>query len=107
MLAYNIWRYFKMMAEASTPGNTPDTSSADNATLKGLTKNQIRIARLRLLLIAAKVVYHGKDKVKYSVHDARTPGLLHLLEYLDKARSKVRPWIEGKLWPCRYALNTL
>jgi hypothetical protein len=106
MLAYNIWRYFKMMAEASTPGNAPDTSSTNNVALKGLTNNQIRIARLRLLLIAAKVVYHAKDKVKYSIHDARTPGLMHLLEFLDKLRSKVRPWVRGGLWPCRFSLNT-
>jgi len=76
------------LAETSTQGNTPDTSSPDNAALKGLMNNQIRIARLRLLLIAAKVVYHSKDKVKYSIHDTRTPGLMHFLEYLDKARSK-------------------
>ena len=96
MLAYNIWRYFKMMAETSDQGDSA---------LKGLTNNHIRIARLRLLLIAAKVVYHsGNDKVKYSVHDARTPTLIHLLNYLDKARSKIRPWFENKLWPCRFAL---
>jgi len=107
MLAYNIWRYFKMMAETSTQDNTPDTINPDNATLQGLMNNQIRIARLRLLLIAAKVVYHSKDKVKYSIHDTRTPYLMHFLNFLDNARSKVRPWVEGKLWPCRYALNNI
>jgi len=107
MLAYNIWRYFKMMAETSTQDNTPDTINPDNAALQGLMNNQIRIARLRLLLIAAKVVYHSKDKVKYSIHDTRTPVLMHFLDYLDKARSRVRPWVEGKLWPCRYALNNI
>ncbi len=97
MLAYNIWRYFKMMAEINNHGNT---------TLKGLANNQIRIARLRLLLIAAKVVYHSNNnKVKYSVHDARTPALMFFLNYLDKARSKIQPWIENTLWPCRFALD--
>jgi hypothetical protein len=106
MLAYNIWRYFKMLAEIS---NRPNSSSLNpnNAALHGLTNNQIRIGRLRLLLIAAKVVSHsGNDNVKYSIHDARTPGLMFFLNYLDKARLKIRPWTENKLWPCRFALNT-
>ena len=105
MLAYNIWRYFKMLAEIS---GREDNAPADqqNTAPQGLTNNQIRIARLKLLLIAAKVVYHsGNDKVKYSIHDARTPGLMFFLNYLDKARSKIRPWIENTLWPCRFALN--
>lgn len=105
MLAYNIWRYFKMVAEISNRESNC-LSDQQNSTLQGLTNNQIRIARLKLLLIAAKVVYHsGNDKLKYSVHDARTPGLVFFLNYLDKARSKVRPWIENNLWPCRFALN--
>jgi len=107
MLAYNIWRYFKMMAEISTQENTPDTVKSTHDPLKGLMNNQIRIARLRLLLIAAKVIYHSRDQVKYSIQDTRTPGLMHFLNYLDKARSKVRPWIEGNLWPCRFSLNNI
>ena len=107
MLAYNIWRYFKMMAEISTQENTPDTVKSTHDPLKGLMNNQIRIARLRLLLIAAKVIYHSRDQVKYSIQDTRTPGLMHFLNYLDKARSKVRPWIEGNLWPCRFSLNNV
>jgi hypothetical protein len=106
MLAYNIWRYFKMMAEISSR-DSAFRANPDNAALQGLINNQIRIARLKLLLIAAKVVYHSKDKVKYSIHDTRTPGLMHFLNYLDKARSKVRPWVKTKLWPCRYALNNI
>jgi hypothetical protein len=107
MLAYNIWRYFKMMAEISTQDNTPDTPKSTHDPLKGLMNNQIRIARLRLLLIAAKVIYHSKDQVKYSIHDTRTPGLMHFLNYFDKERSKVRPWIKGNLWPCRFSLNNI
>jgi hypothetical protein len=105
MLAYNIWRYFKMLAEIS---NRENTSPADpeNTALHGLTNNQIRIGRLRLLLIAAKVVSHsGSETVKYSIQDARTHGLMCFLNYLDKARLKIRPWTENKLWPCRFALN--
>lgn len=104
MLAYNIWRYFKMMAEISNQSG-PSVSAHDS--LKGLKDNLIRIARLKLLLIGAKVVYHSTDKVKYSNMDSRTPGLMHFFNYLDKARSKARPWLKGNLWPCRFSLNSM
>jgi hypothetical protein len=106
MLAFNIWRYFKMMAEISIKEDIDGTHSSHDS-LTGLTDNQIRIARLKLLLIAAKVVYHSKDQVKYSILDTRTPGLMHFLNFLDKARSKVRPWIEGKLWPCQFSPHNI
>ena len=109
MLAYNLWRYFKMMAEFSNQNHGDGTDAPDppHDSLKGLKDNLIRIARLKLLLIGAKVVYHSKDKVKYSIMDARTPGLMHFMNYLDKARSKIRPWVEGNLWPCRFSLNKI
>jgi hypothetical protein len=107
MLAYNIWRYFKMMAEMSNQEDTPEPVSSAHESLQGLTDNQIRIARLKLLLIAAKVVRHSGDRVKYSVQDTRTPGLMHFLNFLDKARSKLRPWVEGSLWPCRFSINNV
>ena len=60
------------------------------------------------LLIAAKVVSHSnKDKVRYSIHDIRTQGLMKFYDFLDKARQKVRPWIEGGLWKCRFSLNSV
>jgi hypothetical protein len=80
MLAYNIWRYFKMLAEKS-----------DNKAkyFAGVKDNTIRIARLKLLMIAAKLVRTGnRDKVKYSTHDTRTPGLLKFYEFLDQLRLK-------------------
>jgi hypothetical protein len=107
MMAYNLWRYFKMMAELSNQNGDSEAPYSGNDSLKGLSNNLIRIARLKLLLIGAKVVYHSTDKVKYSMMDARTPGLMHFLNYLDKARSKIRPWLEGNLWPCRFSLNTV
>ena len=107
MLAYNIWRYMKILAQVSiqeTPRENCDTSQD---ALKGIIENTIRIARLKLLFIAAKVPFHdNKTTVKYSIHDARTPTMLYFLKFLDKARTKVRPWIEGSLWPCRFALNS-
>lgn len=105
MLAYNLWRYFKMMAQISNKAEVSDPADSAHDSLKGLRDNLIRIARLKLLLIGAKVVYHSTDKVKYSMLDSRTPGLMHFMNYLDRARSKIRPWIEGGLWPCRFFLG--
>jgi hypothetical protein len=105
MLAYNIWRYYKMLAEISVKNNDSDSPPLSHNALAGLTNNHIRIARLKLLLIAAKVVYHSKDKVKYSTHDSRTPVIISFLKFLDEARSKVRPWVEGSLWQCRFSFD--
>jgi len=51
--------------------------------------NTIRIARLKLLFIAAKVVKESnRHKVKYSIQDARTPLMLSLLYFLGTTRLK-------------------
>lgn len=105
MLAYNIWRYMKMLAQRSVSPQPATGEKHPEGLLKGIVANTVRIARLRLLFIAAKVVKDGnRDKVKYSVHDARTPAMLHLLEFVDKARLCPRPWHQGGLWPQRFAI---
>jgi hypothetical protein len=99
MLAYNIWRYMKLIAQRSLSDDATERSGV----LKGIVENTVRIARLKLLFIAAKVVKNENvDKVKYSIHDVRTPGMLHLLKYLDKARSKPRPWHQESIWSPRF-----
>jgi hypothetical protein len=101
MLAYNIWRYMKMIAHKSVSGNR----SANDGSLKNIMSNTVRIARLKLLFIAAKVINHGnRDKVKYSIHDSRTPQILHLLRFLDKARLSPRPWHKQSIWSPRFAI---
>ena len=88
MLSYNIWRYIKLLAAASLAGEKMSS-------LKTVASNTIRIARLKLLFIAAKVVKdQNRDKVKYSIHDARTPAMMHFLEFLDQARLKPKPWLQ-------------
>ena len=53
----------------------------------GTADNKIRIGRLKLLMICAKVVKSGnRDIVKHSNHDTRTPALLMLYEFLDRLR---------------------
>ena len=101
MLAYNIWRYMKMIAQKSACDNRP----ANDSILKGIMTNTVRIARLKLLFIAAKVVSHSNyDKVKYSIHDSRTSEILHLLQFLDKARSSPRPWNRQFTWAPRFVI---
>jgi len=86
MLSYNIWRYIKLLAAMSQ-------DRKEKPSLKTVASNTIRIARLKLLFIAAKVVKdQNRDKVKYSIHDARTPGMIHFLNFLDQARLKPKPW---------------
>ena len=105
MLAYNIWRYMKMIANQSVSADRSHSAAADGSVLKGIMNNTVRIARLRLLFIAAKVVKDGnRDKVKYSIHDARTPAMFYLLQFIDKARSRPRPWQQGSDWPVRFAI---
>lgn len=80
MLAYNLWRYFKLLA---------NLCGGKIKTFAGIADNKIRIARLKLLMIGAKVVKSGnRDRVKYSIHDTRTPALLMFYEFLDNLRFK-------------------
>jgi hypothetical protein len=107
MLAYNIWRYLKMIAQLSTGGQQYDQPRQTDKSLQGITNNTIRIARLKLLFIAAKVVKESNvDKVKYSIHDSRTPAMMKFLKYLDKIRSKNRLWQQDNSWPQRFGLQT-
>jgi len=107
MLAYNIWRYMKLVAHRSLSEDQSDDAFESSGAMKGIVENTIRIARLKLLFIAAKVVKNGNvNKVKFSIHDARTPAMFHFLKYLDKARSKPRPWHQDGIWPPRIAVAT-
>jgi len=104
MLAYNIWRSFKMLAahgmrETERPEPTPKTVCKTQE----IVDHTIRIGRLKLLFIAAKVATHsGTTEVKYSRHDSRVAGLFRFMDYLDKRRHQVRPWLSGKLWQCNH-----
>jgi hypothetical protein len=63
-------------------------------------------SRSLLLCIAAKVVKdQNRDKVKFSIHDARTPAMVGLLARLDSLRSKPRPWAQNEKWPQRLAFE--
>lgn len=102
MLAYNIWRSFKMIAEHSQT-EPAEQEKEPECPLKGIMNNTIRIARLKLLFLAAKIRSHsGTGTVKYSQHDSRAAGLFRFFQYLDKLRQQVRPWLDNKKWTCRH-----
>ena len=47
----------------------------------------LRIARLKMLYVAAKICFHGnRDEVLYSMHEQRAAGLMDFLGYLDRRR---------------------
>jgi hypothetical protein len=102
MLAYNVWRYYKILAQMSSQ----EFASEDPNLLAGIQDHTIRIARLKLLLIAAKLAFHNnREQVKFSIYDSRTLSMQRFLEFLDNARAKARPWIQHSLWPCRFSVN--
>jgi hypothetical protein len=106
MLSYNIWRSLKMLAvysemkEISVGKAIP---SQENLTSKDIVNNTIRIARLKLLLIAAKITNHSNvTEVKYSEQDSRSPGLFKFFRYMDKRRKQLRPWLAAGGWECNH-----
>lgn len=96
MLAYNIWRYMKMRARCSLSADAVQKGS----TIKGIVTNTVCIARLKLLFIAAKGVKDSnRDKVKYSIHDSRTPEMLSFLHHLDKRCVQLKPGLNRVTGP--------
>jgi hypothetical protein len=94
LLAYNIWRYFKLIAQQSREAEEKTDIQVATATpARGLQTHTNRIGRLRLLLIAAKVVFSSnRNKLRYSIHDARTPTMIGFLRFLDRLRARPWPW---------------
>ena len=54
-----------------------------------LPDHTIRIAGLKMLYVAAKIVVHAnRDEVRYSEHEQRASGLIDFLQYLDRRRAE-------------------
>jgi hypothetical protein len=86
MLAYNLWRWMKWLAghaERQARGSRPEEDTPRIA----MPDHTIRIARLKMLFVAAKIRFHGnRDDVRYSAHEQRAAGLMDFLGYLDRRR---------------------
>lgn len=106
MLSYNIWRSFKMLATQGLleeKRQDQESRASTKCSSREIMDNTIRIARLKLLYIAAKITGHSNmNEVKYSQHDSRVSGLFRFMSYLDKLRNQARPWLDRPKWPCRH-----
>ena len=88
MLAYNLWRWMKWLASQADP-STPSGHPKPERPQRQLPDHTIRIARLKMLYVAAKIVVHGnRDEVRYSEHEQRASGLIDFLQYLDRRRAE-------------------
>ena len=86
MLAYNLWRWMKLLAGHAQRQKQEGKEVAPSRQLT-MPDHTIRIARLKMLFVAAKIRSHGnRDEVRYSVHDQRAAGLIDFLDYLDRRR---------------------
>ena len=67
----------------------PAPSGQTKRPLIQLPDHTIRIARLKMLYVAAKIVVHGnRDELRYSEHEQRASGLIDFLQYLDRPRAE-------------------
>ena len=86
MLAYNLWRWMKLLAGAQEKQNSGDEYAPGFAGIE-IVDNTVRVARLKMLYVAAKIVHHGnRDHVYYSIHESRAAGIIDFLDYLDRRR---------------------
>ena len=90
MLAYNLWRWMKLLAshaqQQAQAGRVVEPSKQI-----AIPDHTLRIARLKMLFVAAKIRYHGnRDEVRYSIHEQRAAGLIGFLRYLDRRRKEMR-----------------
>jgi hypothetical protein len=88
MLAYNLWRWMKWLASLSEQPASSEPSPPKRPLLQ-LPDHTIRIARLKMLYVAAKIVVHSNaEQLRYSVHEQRAAGLMDFLHYLDRRRAE-------------------
>ena len=92
MLAYNLWRWLKLVAghHQSKQIEATEGLAADHLEMVDQT---VRLTRLKMLFVAAKISHHSnRDKVYYSIHESRSSGIIDLLDYLDRRRVEKIPW---------------
>jgi len=86
MLAYNLWRWMKLLAGHAERQAQQGTPLPESQQIR-MPDHTLRIARLKLLYVAAKICFHNnRDEVLYSRHEQRAAGLTDFLGYLDRRR---------------------
>jgi hypothetical protein len=92
MLAYNLWRWMKQ-AVGHHQKEAPQAQAGEAPERVEIVDNTIRVARLKMLYVAAKILSHGnRSRVHYSVHETRASGISDFLEYLDCRRGEGIAW---------------
>jgi len=90
MLAYNLWRWMKLLA-GHAEQHTQQGKPVPEPMRIRMPDHTLRIARLKMLCVAAMIRFHGNpDEVLYSVHEQRPAGPMDFLGYLDRRRKEVR-----------------
>ena len=88
MLAYNLWRWMKLLAGHAQRQKPQGVRGHESQPIT-MPDHTIRIARLKMLFVAAKILFHGRrDEVRYSIHEQRAAGLMDFLAYLDRRRKE-------------------
>lgn len=86
MLAYNLWRWMKLLVGHQQAQAHPGQSVEEPPRIS-MPDHTIRIARLKMLYVAAKIVFHGnRDEVCYSIHEQRASEIIDFLQYMDRRR---------------------
>ncbi len=87
MLAYNLWRWIKLVAQTSAKESSPNEEGP--STYCDMSIRTIRYARLILLYLPMKITSHSnQNEIYYSSHDDRAPGLRKFLDYMDERRKE-------------------
>jgi hypothetical protein len=93
MLTYNLWRWMQLVQICQRQSEGESRPKENGTRVVVEVDHTIRIARLKLLFISARITQsHRQTVVKYSIHDARVTGLLDFMEYLDRRRKEKRTW---------------
>jgi hypothetical protein len=92
MLAYNLWRWLKLTAGHHHRELVVEKTGEEPERIEVVAQT-IRLARLKMLYVAAKVSHHSnRDRIYYSIHDTRASGIIDFLEYLDMRRTEQIRW---------------
>lgn len=90
MLAYNMWRWIKLIAACS---QYPDEKKAEHLAQNSDRCETIRLTRLKKLYVPAKLTFHdNRGNVMYSMYDIRSAEVIELLDYLDRRRREAICW---------------
>lgn len=89
MLAYNIWRWYELIISDAMKEKEETAKEKKMKSAGSYASYTIRTARLRILLIAAKIIHHANQgKALYSIFDCRAPELIRVMKWLDMKRSE-------------------